>query len=264
MYSRFLSLILSASVLQAAPATLRVCADPNNLPFSSRKIAGFENRIAEILARDLNSKVDYYWWPQRRGFTRNTLQAGLCDVIMGVPSGFEMALTTKPYYRSTYVFVTRKDSGLRLRSFDDPMLRKLRIGVQLVGDDYANTPPAHALSRRGIVNNISGYPVLGDYSLDNPPSLIVKAVADRDVDVAVVWGPLAGYFAQQSKLPLQLLPVLPVNDQLSLPFVFDISIGVRRGNTSLKKKLDGALIRRRSEIRNVLRSYGVPVVGAAK
>jgi mxaJ protein len=105
---------------------------------------------------------------------------------------------------------------------------------------------------------------VGDYSIDSPPSLIVKAVADGDVDVAVVWGPLAGYFAQQSKLPLQLAPVLPVNDQLSLPFVFDISIGVRHGNTSLKKKLDGALLRRRGEIRDVLRSYGVPLVGAAR
>jgi len=162
MSSRFLSLILLASVLDAAPQTLRVCADPNNLPFSNQKMTGFENQIAQIMGRDLNKRIEYFWWAQRRGFTRNTLRAGLCDVIMGVPTGFEMALTTKPYYRSTYVFLTRKDRDLHVRSFDDPLLHKLKIGVQLIGDDYANTPPAHALSRRGIINNVSGYRVAGD------------------------------------------------------------------------------------------------------
>jgi mxaJ protein len=264
MSSRFLRLILLTSVLYAAPSNLRVCADPNNLPFSNQKMTGFENRIAQILGRDLNTKIEFFWWAQRRGFTRNTLRAGLCDVIMGVPAGFEMALTTKPYYRSTYVFLTRKDRRLHLRSFDDPILRKLKIGVQLVGDDYANTPPAHALSRRGIINNVSGYRVAGDYSLDSPPSLIVKAVVDQDIDVAVVWGPLAGYFAQRAGVPLQLIPVSPEMDQPSLPFIFDISLGVQKGNIELRNRLDHALVRHRVEIDAVLRSYGVPLVGAKR
>jgi quinoprotein dehydrogenase-associated probable ABC transporter substrate-binding protein len=264
MFSRFLSAALVTSLLSAAPVTLRVCADPNNLPFSNQKLEGFENRIAEILGRDLNAKVEYFWWAQRRGFVRNTLRAGQCDVIMGLPAGFEMVLTTKPYYRSTYVFLTRKGRGIHPRSFDDPVLRKLRIGVQLVGDDYANTPPAHALSRRGIIRNISGYQVAGDYSLDSPASPIVRAVAEGDVEVAVVWGPLAGYYAQHSRVPLELTPVSPEIDEPSLPFVFDIAIGVRRGDVELKKKLDRALLRRRVEIIDVLRTYGVPMVGEMK
>jgi mxaJ protein len=153
---------------------------------------------------------------------------------------------------------------LHVHSFDDPILRKLRIGVQLVGDDYANTPPAHALSRRGIVDNISGYRVADDYSLDSPPSLIVKAVADHTVDVAVVLGTTCGILCAASSIPLQLVPVSPTMDQPSLPFVFDISMGVRPGNIELKKKLEDALIRHRAEINDVLRNYGVPLVGAVR
>jgi mxaJ protein len=130
---------------------LRVCADPNNLPFSNRQLEGFENRIADLLAREMNATVDYTWWAQRRGFIRNTLKAGDCDVVIGLPMVSEMALTTKPYYRSTYVFVYRQDKGLNVRSFDDPILRKIKIGVHLIGDDFANTPPAHALTARGII-----------------------------------------------------------------------------------------------------------------
>src|SRR5581483_8068662 len=147
---------------EAGPARkLRVCADPNNLPFSNQRLEGFENKIAGLLARDLNAEVEYTWWAQRRGFIRNTLKARACDVVMGVPSGFEMAQTTAPYYRSTYVFVYRQDSGLKVGSFDDPVLHKVKIGVQVIGDDGANAPPAHALSNRGIVGNVRGYTVYG-------------------------------------------------------------------------------------------------------
>jgi mxaJ protein len=143
---------------------LRVCADPNNLPFSNRKGEGFENHLAQLIAGELDATVRYTWFPQRRGFIRNTLAADSCDVIMGIPEHSERVLTTRPYYRSTYVFVSRKDRGLKIRSFDDPALRKLKIGVQLIGDDYHNTPPVHALSRRGIVGNLVGYSVYGDYT----------------------------------------------------------------------------------------------------
>ena len=172
---------------------LRVCADPNNLPFSNEREEGFENRLAELLARELGAeRVEYTWWAQRRGFFRNTLNAGLCDVVMGVPSSVELAATTRPYYRSTYVFVTRADRGLDIRSLDDEALRRVRVGVSIIGDDYANAPPAHALAQRGIVGNVVGFSVYGDYAQPNPPARIVEAVAAGDVDVAVVWGPLAG------------------------------------------------------------------------
>jgi len=130
---------------------LRICSDPNNLPFSNQRLQGFENRIADLIAKDLNEKVEYTWWAQRRGFIRNTLKAGSCDVIMGVPTGMDVVLKTAPYYRSTYVFVTRRDNPLDIRSFDDEALKRVRVGVQLIGDDGQNTPPAHALSNRGII-----------------------------------------------------------------------------------------------------------------
>ncbi len=237
---------------------LRVCADPNNLPFSNQRGEGFENKIAELLARDLGERVEYTWWAQRRGFFRNTLKAGTCDVVMGVPSAFEMALTTRPYYRSTYVFLYRSDRGLKVNSFDDPILKNLRVGVQLIGDDQSNAPPAHALSRRNIITNVKGYTVYGDYSKPNPAAQIVDAVADRDIDVAIVWGPLAGYFAKQSRVPLEVVPVSPQIDQPFLPFVFDISMGVRRGDQDLKDQLDQFLDKRRDEIDQILHDYRVP------
>ncbi len=185
-------LACSEGVHREQARELRVCADPNNLPFSNSRREGFENRLADIVARDMDAKVSYTWWAQRRGFIRNTLNARECDVVMGVPSSFELALATVPYYRSTYVFVTRRDRALDIKSFDDPRLRTLRIGVHLAGDDGANTPPVHALSSRQIVGNLRGYMLAGDYTKPNPPARLIEAVIAGDVDVAVAWGPLAG------------------------------------------------------------------------
>ncbi|HEX5574932.1 MAG TPA: hypothetical protein VFX42_03570, partial [Gemmatimonadales bacterium] len=128
-----------------SPRELRVCSDPNNLPFSNQRGEGFENRLAELIAGELNATVRYTWWAERRGFIRSTLNAGRCDVVMGMPPGTGSVLTTRPYYRSTYVFVSRRDRHLAVKSLDDAALRRLKIGVQVVGDDYANTPPVHAL-----------------------------------------------------------------------------------------------------------------------
>jgi mxaJ protein len=245
----------------AAPARLlRVCADPNNLPFSNRQLQGFENRLAEILAREMGARVEYTWWAQRRGFIRNTLRAGACDVVLGIPSSFELALPTRPYYRSSYVFVSRRDRGLGVASLDDPALRSLRIGVQMIGDDGANSPPAHALARRGMIDNVRGYSVYGDYLQPNPPARIVSAVAAGEVDLAVVWGPLAGYFARRAPVPLALTPVSPQIDLPFLPFVFDVSVGVRREDTALRDEIDAILERRKPEIDAILDRYGVPRV----
>jgi mxaJ protein len=240
---------------------LRVCADPNNLPFSNERGEGFENKIAVMLAEDLHERLEYTWWAQRRGFFRSTLKAGLCDVVVGVPSSFELAATTAPYYRSTYVFVYRKGRGLSVNSFDDAVLRELKVGVQLVGDDGANTPPAHALTARGVIRNVRGYTLYGDYKERNPPARIVDAVTKGEVDVAVVWGPLAGYFAPRGRVPLEVVPVSPQFDLPFLPFVYDISMGVRRGDEELREQLDGFLERRRPEIERILDEYGVPRVG---
>jgi mxaJ protein len=247
--------------VQPLPQTrqhLRVCADPNNLPFSNERLEGFENKIAALIAREMNVDVQYTWWAQRRGFIRNTLKANECDLVIGVPSSFELAQTTSPYYRSTYVFVYRKDRRLNIRSFDDPLLKKLKIGVQIIGDDSANTPPAHALTNRQIIQNVRGYTVYGDYSQANPPARIVEAVAKGEVDVAIVWGPLAGYFAKRQKVPLEITPVSPEIDLPFLPFVFDISMGVRRGDDAFREELEQILVRRRAEIDSLLDEYGVP------
>lgn len=239
---------------------LRVCADPNNLPFSNDRREGFENKIADVLARALGERVEYTWWAQRRGFFRNTLKSGACDLVIGVPSGFEMALTTTPYYRSTYVFVYRKDRHLELNSFDDPRLHNLKIGVQIIGDDFSNTPPAHALSNRNIIANVHGFTLYGNYQQSNPPARVIEAVENRDVDLAIVWGPLAGYFAKHSRTSLEVVPVTPQIDQPFMPFVFDISMGVRRGDQNLRDQVERIVEQRRSEIDRILADYGVPRV----
>jgi mxaJ protein len=241
---------------------LRVCADPNNLPFSNSAGQGFENRIAEIVAADLGAKLTYTWWAQRRGFVRNTLKAGLCDLVPGTPANLEMLRTTTPYYRSSYVFISRQD-GPDVSSFNDPRLRELRIGVQLIGDDGANSPPVQALGRRGIVGHLVGYPVYGDYSAPNPPARIVEAVASGEIDLAVVWGPLAGYFAQKQKVPLRIAPVAPRIDGPQLPMIYDISMGVRREDDALRGDVNNALARHKAEIDALLAQYGVPRLDAS-
>jgi mxaJ protein len=238
-------------------AVLRVCADPNNLPFSNARGEGFENRLAQLVAHDLGARVQYTWWAQRRGYLRNTLRAGSCDVVMGVPTGLDLVMVTRPYYRSIYAFVTRR-SGPRITSLDDPRLHSLRVGVQLVGDDFANSPPAHALTKRGIVKNVRGYMISGDYREPDPPSRIVRAVEKGEVDVAIAWGPLAGYFARRSPVPLRVTPVSPEVDLPYLPFAFDIAMGVRRGDTTLRNSLDGVIRRRQHDIDRLLADYGVP------
>ncbi|MFL6216537.1 MAG: substrate-binding domain-containing protein [Blastocatellia bacterium] len=241
-----------------AGRVLKVCADPNNLPFSNDRGEGFENKIAELIANEMHATVEYTWWAQRRGFIRNTLKAGSCDCVIGVPLGFEMAATTGPYYRSTYVFVYRKDAGFTIHSFDDPILKRLRIGVQMIGDDYANTPPAHALANRHIITNVRGYTLYGDYRQPNPPARIIDAVANGEIDAAIVWGPLAGYFAGQQPTPLELVPVEPQIDQPFLPFVYDISMGVRRGDDALKQELEAIIERKHADIEHILDEYHVP------
>jgi mxaJ protein len=253
---------VGATLPQSAP--LRVCADPNNLPFSNERLDGFENEIAALIAKDLNTTVQYTWKPQRRGFIRRTLKARECDLVMGVPNEYELVLTTKPYYRSSYVFVYAKNRGLNLRSFDDPVLRRMKIGLHEAGEDGANQPPAHALANRGIVANIVGFRMFDLDSVENPPGKIIDAVASGEIDVAIVWGPFAGYYARQQQTPLEVVPVSPQIDPPSLPFTFDISMGVRKGDEAFKKQIEDILDRRRTDIRRILERYGVPLVSDGK
>ena len=241
----------------------RVCADPENLPFSNQKLEGFENKIAELMAKEFRASLSYVWWGQRRGFIRNTMNATLkearCDVVIGVPAGYDLVETTKPYYRSTYVFVYPKGNQMQIRSLDDPILKRIKIGVHLLGDDYTNPPPVHELAKRGIVENVVGFDTF--YSAQNPPSRIVDAVASGKVGVAIVWGPAAGYFAARQNVVLEIVPV--PSGKTDLPFVFDISMGVRPGDVALKTELEKVIDQRRMEIRQILKDYDVPLIDRA-
>ncbi len=249
-------LILAAlPSLAAEPRVLRVCADPNNLPFSNSRSEGFENRLAELVAQQLGARLEYTWWSERKSFVKGTLDEGRCDVVMGVPAALDSVTATRPYYRSTYVFVSRADRNLKISSLTDARLADWRIGVHVVGDDYA--PPAHALAHRGLAANIVGYSLFGADGEENPPRRLLDAVASGDVDVAIVWGPFAGYFAPKEKARLEISPVSPPV-YLAVPFVYDIAMGVRKGNVALKNELDAALERACAAIGSVLRNYGVP------
>ncbi|RWM85290.1 MAG: quinoprotein dehydrogenase-associated putative ABC transporter substrate-binding protein [Mesorhizobium sp.] len=262
-----LFLLACSYLLGAQPAfstELRVCADPNNMPFSNRAGEGFENRLAALMAHDLDRELTFFWWPQRRGFVRNTVKAGVCDVIMGMPSGLQGLDSTTPYYRSGYVFVTRADRHLDIHSMTDPRLRSLKIGVHLIGDDGVNVPPAHALAEQGIVKNVSGYSIYGDYSEADPPAKLMEAVARGDIDVAAAWGPLAGWYAKSSAVRLVVTPIRGTEGFAPLVFDFGIAVGVRRGNAELQAELEKALTRRRAEIDGLLKTYGIPLLPPSK
>ena len=254
--------VLTSSDLLAQDRALRVCADPNNLPFSNQRLEGFENKIAALIADDLNATLEYTWMPQRRGFVRRTLRAKRCDLMLGVPNEYELVLTTKPYYSSTYVFVYPKSRKYGLSSFDDPVLKNLRIGLHAIGDDGSNTPAAHALARRGIVGKVVGFSMMDVDSVDSPSGQIIDALASNDIDVAIVWGPFGGYFAKRQPIELDVVPVDGRTDTYRpfLPFVYEMALGVRKSDATFKAELDRLLDRRKADIDKILRDYGVPLV----
>jgi mxaJ protein len=260
MCSRFLEGVRLVGVVTllaisplAASRDLVVCADPDDLPFSHQDGSGFENRIAVLVAQDLGARLVYRWQPLRRGVVRKTLGAGLCDVLMGVPADPAHVATTIPYYRSSYVLVTRKDWGQPVSSLDDPRLRTGRVGVPLIGADGAAVPPALALARRGIVNNVTGFPVYGALPV---AQRMVDALVNGELDIALMWGPTAGYYARRASVPIELA-LAP--DDGSVPESFTIAIAVRDDERVLRDDIDIALARDRAGIDAVLREYGVPL-----
>jgi mxaJ protein len=240
-------------VLAAAPAgarELRVCGEPDNLPFSNRAGEGFENRIAAILARDLGAEPVLVPIAQRGpGFLRNTLGAGRCDAIMGQPEGAEGAALTRPYYRTGWMFITRADAAAP-RSFDDPALAGRTVGVPVVGG--VGTPPLLALERRGLAGQVRPYPLA-----DSPPARIVSDLAQGRLDIGVLWGPQAGFYAAREAAALRLTPT-PPDDGPGMPLVLGISVAVARNNAALRDELDAALERQRSAIGAVLAEYNIP------
>jgi quinoprotein dehydrogenase-associated probable ABC transporter substrate-binding protein len=246
----------------AAPATaspsLRVCADPNNLPFSNEAEQGFENKLARMLAHSLGKQVQFVWHEQGKEFLRDTLNAGICDVVIGLPTDDHAygVLTTDPYYRSAYVLVYRADAPYQLKSLDDPRLRTLEIGVHATGDDWVDLPGGATLAHRGIVKNVHVYTLGVDDSHANPSADLVDAVAKGDIDVAIAWGPLAGYFASREPAKLKLVPL--TDTHTLLPFQFSISMAVRHGNGALRDKLNAFLATHRAAVGQLLARYGVP------
>jgi mxaJ protein len=240
-----------------AEGTLRVCANPDNLPFSNSNGEGFENKLAELIARDLHENVAYTWTNEHEHFVRKTLNAEKCDVLMGVPAAFDEVETTTPYYTSGYVFVWRKDRGLHLSSIRDPHLRSLKIGVHVIGDD--NTPPMEALSRQGISQNIVGYMIYRDTQLKQHSRLIDDVAAGK-VDVAAVWGPLGGYYASRSRVPLAVAAITDTASFAPAVFRYAIALGVRKGDEMRKLQLNRIIAREGPAIRNLLRGYGIPLM----
>jgi mxaJ protein len=263
--NQWLSLVLLAFLLAhansgVAQAELRVCADPDNLPFSNSKQQGFENKIAALLAGQLHAKLSYTWQRQKNGFIRQTLGADRCDVVMGVPYGYERVLSTQPYYWSGYVFVTARKRHLSITSFDDPVLRQLKIGLHSIGNDGSNSPPASAIAVRGITQNIVGYSMWGDASVKNPQAQVIDAVAKGDIDVAIVWGPIAGYYAKKYGNSLELA-LAPHDPKLpDMPFDYEISLGVRKTDQAFAEKLEKILEQQRSNIQVILTTYNVPLI----
>ena len=247
---------LGAAAAQEAPrATLRVCADPDNLPYSHQDGSGFENRIAQLAASDFGLPLEYAWLPDRRGFVRKTLGAGLCDVVVGVPANFERTLNTRAYYRSSYVLVAPQSHAAPPASFADPRLRRWRVGVQLVGDDLATTPPGHALALSGAVQNVVGYPLAGEQPA---AARMVQALARGELEAAFVWGPQAAYYASRAGVPLRVHYVPPPAALKDQPFAFAIAMGVHRGDRALRDRLDDFIVRRQGDIDRILADYGVP------
>lgn len=251
-----IALALCVSVPLAA-REVRVCAEPNDLPYSDRAEQGFENRIAMLVANDLGADVRYYWLPQWRGYARKTLQQHRCDVIPGIAQADESVLATDAYYRGTYALVYSAARFPGLSSLDDPRLHSLRIGVQVVGIDAIPTPAARALARRGIVANVVGYPVMGE-----TPSAarIVDAVAAGSLDVGIVWSPQPGYFIAKRRLALDVVPIRRERDDP--PFDFAIAMGVRRDDVALRDALNESLAHLAPQIDAVLRDYAVTRVEA--
>ena len=239
-----------------ANASLRVCADPNNLPFSNKAGEGFENKLAQMLGQWMHKPVEYTWAMQQKQFLQDTLDADKCDVVMSLPTQDGAELTTDPYYRSTYALVYRANAPYQLKSLDDPRLHKLTIGVHAIGDDWADLPSGSVLAHRGIVRNVHIYKMFSDFSRPNPSADLMEAVAKGDVDVAIAWGPLAGYFATREPVKLTVVPI--THAHAVLPFEFSISMAVRHGDSKLRDKLNTFLREKHDAIRSLLTRYGVP------
>jgi quinoprotein dehydrogenase-associated probable ABC transporter substrate-binding protein len=233
-------------------SALRVCSDPGNMPFSNVKGEGFENKIAELFAAKLGVEVRYTWFPQATGFLRNTLRARRCDLVIGMVSGAELVLSTNPYYHSSYVMVTRKADGIIADRLDDPALKSLKVGL------IAGTPPADVAARNGLMAHAKPYDLMVDTRLDSPSRRMVDDLAAGAIDVALLWGPLGGYFAAQHGDLLTVTPL--VHEAKSSRMDYYIAMGVRPGETHWKGDIDTLIRENKDQLLAILRDYHVPLL----
>lgn len=231
----------------------KVCSDPDLMPNSNSKQEGFEDKIAEVLAKDLGKKLTYTYAYNRQGFLRNTLNAMRCDVVMGTTSDYDALRTSKPYYRTGSVFVYRKDSGYNITDWDSPDLKKARIGI--VGQSPATIP----LNDHNLMGNARPYRLQRDLNL--PPSYLIDDLVSGEIDVAIVWGPVGGYFAKQSSTPLTIVNI-PEYEKTNVKGkeYWNISIGVRKKDKERMEMIQGALDRNQDKIMKILDDYGIPHV----
>jgi quinoprotein dehydrogenase-associated probable ABC transporter substrate-binding protein len=235
------------------PRVLRVCADPRNLPFSDEKGSGFENKLAELFAEKLQKNLDYSFFPQATGFVRMTLAAHRCDVIMGFPQGDEIAQGTNPYYRTAYALVTRKGSGLEdITSLADERLKGKHLGI------VAGTPPATYMAANGLMANAKPYPLMIDTRVDSSAAAMMNDLGSGEIDAAVLWGPMAGYYAKQANPPLHVTPL--VNEKSGPQLVYRIGMGVRSADQNWKRVLNRLIAENQPAINKILLDYGVPLL----
>lgn len=231
----------------------KVCADPDNMPYSNLKKEGFEDRIAEVLAADLGKKLTYTYAYNRQGFLRNTINAMRCDIIISTSSDNDSMRTTKPYYRSGHVIIYKKDSGYNITGWDSPDLKKARIGI------IDKSPATYALNDHGLIVNARPYRIQRDLNL--PPSFLIDDLVKGEIDVAIVWGPIGGYFAKQSKAPLEVV-IAPEyeNENVKGKEFWNISVGMRKKDKDRQELVQGALDRNQDKINKILDDYGIPHV----
>ena len=231
---------------------LKVCADPNNLPFSDEKKQGFENKVAELIGAELGLKVDYTWFPHVIGFVRNTLSAHLCDLVMGTVAGDEVMQTTNPYYFTTYVMFYRSDKGFDFEGPEDPGMASIRLGV------VDGTPPADLLVRHQLMSQAKPYALSVDTRAESPTHQMVQDVVDGTIDIGFLWGPIAAYYRKRDNLPLTLVPLK--NEPGAARMEYHIAMGVRANEPEWRRRINAAILKRQTEITAILREYGVPLL----
>jgi quinoprotein dehydrogenase-associated probable ABC transporter substrate-binding protein len=244
---------MELSIELVDPKVLRVCADPHNLPFSNEKLEGFENKLAELFAKKLDKSLAYTWFPQATGFVRQTLGSHRCDVIMGFPQGDDLVQSTNPYYRTAYAFIFKPGGDLEgIDQLSDARLKSKRIGI------VAGTPAATYLAMNGLLAHAKPYALMVDTRIDSSAEAMVKDLKSGEIDIGVLWGPMAGYYAKQETPALRVVPILKENGGPRL--AYRLTMGVRAADQAWKRQLNRLIQENQSEINRLLIGYGVPLL----